>query len=98
MHFRPFSRRLSACASSISRRNLRKTDFTTKEVSMKLTGLLIAAVFCATSMSVRADGPGVPHVESKYDAATLDKVENSPPAGFVALFNGKDLTNWKGLL
>jgi hypothetical protein len=40
----------------------------------------------------------VPHVESKYDAATLDKVENTPPAGFVAMFNGKDLTGWKGLL
>ena len=24
--------------------------------------------------------------------------ENSPPAGFTALFNGKDLTGWKGLL
>ena len=22
----------------------------------------------------------------------------SPPEGFVALFNGKDLTNWKGLV
>jgi hypothetical protein len=24
--------------------------------------------------------------------------DNSPPEGFTALFNGKDLTNWKGLL
>ena len=24
--------------------------------------------------------------------------DNAPPAGFVALFNGKDLTGWKGLL
>jgi hypothetical protein len=24
--------------------------------------------------------------------------DNTPPEGFVALFNGKDLTNWKGLL
>lgn len=24
--------------------------------------------------------------------------DNTPPPGFVALFNGKDLTNWKGLL
>ena len=23
---------------------------------------------------------------------------NQPPQGFVALFNGKDLTGWKGLL
>lgn len=26
------------------------------------------------------------------------KVDNTPPEGFVALFNGKDLTNWKGLV
>src|SRR4029079_4155486 len=34
-------------------------------------------------------------------AAALDKAnpgDNTPPAGFVALFNGKDLTGWKGLL
>lgn len=24
--------------------------------------------------------------------------DNTPPEGFIALFNGKDLTNWKGLL
>ena len=24
--------------------------------------------------------------------------DNTPPPGFVALFNGKDLTGWKGLL
>jgi Domain of Unknown Function (DUF1080) len=24
--------------------------------------------------------------------------DNKPPAGFIALFNGKDLTNWKGLV
>ena len=27
-----------------------------------------------------------------------DKKDNTPPEGFVALFNGKDLTGWKGLL
>jgi hypothetical protein len=26
------------------------------------------------------------------------KKDNTPPAGFTALFNGEDLTNWKGLL
>jgi hypothetical protein len=40
----------------------------------------------------------VPHLESKIDPASLDKVENTPPSGFVALFNGKDLSGWKGLL
>jgi hypothetical protein len=28
----------------------------------------------------------------------LEPKENAPPGGFVALFNGKDLTGWKGLL
>src|SRR3954470_6388615 len=27
-----------------------------------------------------------------------DAKDNSPPEGFTALFNGKDLTNWKGLM
>jgi Domain of Unknown Function (DUF1080) len=27
-----------------------------------------------------------------------EKKDNTPPAGFTALFNGKDLTNWKGLV
>ena len=30
-------------------------------------------------------------------AAALAKEDNTPPQGFVALFNGKDLTGWKGL-
>jgi hypothetical protein len=30
--------------------------------------------------------------------ATLFAADNTPPEGFVALFNGKDLTGWKGLL
>lgn len=32
------------------------------------------------------------------DAPTLIAADNSPPEGFSALFNGKDLTGWKGLL
>ncbi len=30
--------------------------------------------------------------------ATVQAADNTPPAGFVALFNGKDLTGWKGLV
>ncbi len=30
-------------------------------------------------------------------ADTVPRRDNTPPAGFVALFNGKDLTGWKGL-
>jgi len=28
----------------------------------------------------------------------LEDTKNTPPKGFIALFNGKDLTNWKGLV
>ena len=52
----------------------------------------------STGQFNRGAADPVPHVESKYSAAELDKVDNTPPAGFVALFNGKDLTGWKGLL
>ena len=31
-------------------------------------------------------------------AGALEDTKNTPPAGFVALFNGKDLTGWKGLV
>lgn len=31
-------------------------------------------------------------------AAAAIAADNTPPPGFVALFNGKDLTNWKGLM
>ena len=31
-------------------------------------------------------------------ASTLEDTKNTPPKGFVALFNGKDLTGWKGLV
>ena len=30
--------------------------------------------------------------------ATAEGADNTPPKGFVALFNGKDLSGWKGLL
>src|SRR5260370_1579593 len=31
-------------------------------------------------------------------ADTKSQKDNTPPEGFTALFNGKDLTNWKGLV
>ncbi|MBN1393934.1 MAG: DUF1080 domain-containing protein [Pirellulales bacterium] len=31
-------------------------------------------------------------------ATPLSAADNQPPPGFIALFNGKDLTGWKGLL
>jgi hypothetical protein len=42
-----------------------------------------------------------PAYQAALAAAALDKAnpgDNTPPVGFVALFNGKDLTGWKGLL
>lgn len=33
-----------------------------------------------------------------FTLATLAQADNTPPEGFVALFNGKDLTGWKGLM
>lgn len=33
-----------------------------------------------------------------YCGHTLYAADNTPPKGFVALFNGKDLTGWKGLM
>jgi hypothetical protein len=51
-----------------------------------LTALALAFALC-TSAARAADA-------DKPDAGTPD---NTPPEGFVAVFNGKDLTNWKGL-
>ena len=31
-------------------------------------------------------------------SSQLPAADNAPPEGFTALFNGTDLTNWKGLL
>jgi len=36
--------------------------------------------------------------ESAPAAGVLEDTKNTPPKGFVALFNGKDLTGWKGLV
>ena len=55
-------------------------------------------LLCLCVAASAGQGPNVPHVEPKIGAASLDKVENTPPPGFIALFNGNDLTNWKGLL
>lgn len=44
--------------------------------------LVFAVVVCPLSAARAAD----------------DRPDNTPPEGFVALFNGKDLTGWKGLV
>src|SRR5437867_1359182 len=48
-----------------------------------LLGLFCAATFALPS--TWADKKAVPK-------------DNSPPPGFIALFNGKDLTHWQGLI
>lgn len=35
---------------------------------------------------------------TSHAADAAARPDNTPPEGFMALFNGKDLTNWKGLL
>lgn len=43
-----------------------------------------------------ATGTWTARAESKKDKAGPN--DNKPPEGFIALFNGKDLTNWQGLV
>ena len=57
---------------------------------MRLTPLLIILCSVAPRFAA-ADGP------SKQGAIASATI-NTPPEGFVALFNGKDLTGWKGLM
>jgi len=37
-------------------------------------------------------------IRADLHTSTASPADNTPPEGFVALFNGKDLTGWKGLL
>lgn len=46
-----------------------------------------------TSLSVLLVG-----ILAAYATSSARAADNVPPPGFVALFNGKDLTGWKGLL
>ncbi len=48
----------------------------------------------------RFTSAGFPSAAGAPQPAAGDQLdpENSPPAGFTALFNGKDLTNWQGLI
>jgi hypothetical protein len=52
--------------------------------------IAILCVAAATAICLATAEP----TKQKEAAASND---NTPPAGFVALFNGKDLTGWKGL-
>jgi hypothetical protein len=54
-----------------------------------ITCLVLAGIAVAPATAAEKNPPEKP-VEQRPD--------NSPPAGFIALFNGTDLTNWKGLL
>ena len=45
----------------------------------------------------RVDWRNIRIKEVKPDYQVTQPTENTPPAGFTALFNGKDLTHWKGV-
>ncbi|HRR34161.1 MAG TPA: DUF1080 domain-containing protein [Kiritimatiellia bacterium] len=45
----------------------------------------------------RADWRNIRIKEVPADYQVVKPADNRPPAGFTALFNGKDLTNWKGV-
>src|SRR5436309_1979149 len=72
---------------------IRGDQFMSKFVTAVAAVLVFAFVGCASKKSEVS-------TESKTDNA-LVKVQpkdNTPPPGFVAAFDGKDLTGWKGLL
>jgi hypothetical protein len=64
----------------------------------------LVGVWCLLAAGVaRAAEPGkssetAKSKEGAVAASAQTRPDNTPPAGFVALFNGKDLTGWKGLL
>jgi hypothetical protein len=57
----------------------------TSSLGTSVIGILLVFVFAAAVCSVEAADPN-------------QKPLNQPPKGFAALFNGKDLTGWKGLV
>jgi hypothetical protein len=61
-----------------------------RRVVCSLFLLTVAAVPCFA-----ADEPTKP---APVEVEPAQPGDNTPPEGFVALFNGKDLTGWKGLL
>ena len=48
--------------------------------------------------AVLACSLGLLLVRPGADAGDKKAKDNTPPAGFTAIFNGKDLTGWQGLL
>ena len=59
---------------------------------MNLKRLMACLVLIGSLLSSSVMG----REEEKADKA--GPKDNKPPAGFIALFNGKDLTNWQGLI
>ena len=49
------------------------------------------SILCVAAMLLLCPGLGTAPVEAQ-------RPDNTPPAGFIALFNGKDLTGWQALL
>lgn len=49
------------------------------------------SILCVAAVLLRCQGPGTAPVEAQ-------RPDNTPPAGFIALFNGTDLRGWQALL
>jgi hypothetical protein len=62
-------------------------------VTRVLTASCLAVLVMSWLAVEQSDGQAAP-----ADAAAARTADNRPPEGFVALFNGKDLSGWKGLL
>jgi len=75
------------------------------------TSLDLTMTWCGSLLDPPTDARELPEseVRSENVAGCLDRrypgcrgsaraTDNTPPPGFVALFNGKDLSGWKGLL
>lgn len=68
--------------------------FVTSSFSAMTAGGLLTDTTPTVRAASRAAGPMGPSAPP----ATLFDPQNIPPAGFEALFNGKDLSNWQGLI
>jgi len=64
---------------------------------LNLLCVLLTAIVFLTESAVRGEKARKPNQQSYLPIPKLRGL-NQPPEGFVALFNGKDLTGWKGLL
>lgn len=63
-----------------------------------LTGIAPAVAGLALMLPLAQNAAAAANAAAVGDAVARTAEDNVPPEGFVALFNGKDLTGWKGLV